>query len=105
MSLLAAYSVNALRDIGTGGAAATTHLFQPTLRLALDPRLQLTTFYQHNTAAHLATWNARLSWEFRPLSYVYVVYNDRRPVGAVERATAPPAERQLILKVTFNKPL
>jgi hypothetical protein len=108
-SLALSYTLNALHDIGLERADSTTHLFAPTLRLALDPTLQFTLFYQRNTAARLSTWNARLSWEFRPLSYVYLVYNERAPLltpsGLFRAGTAGPTDRQLIFKVTFNKQL
>jgi hypothetical protein len=109
-SLSLSYTLNALHDIGLDHSDSTTHLLAPTLRLALDPTLQLSLFYQRNTAAQLSTWNARLSWEFRPLSYVYVVYNERAPLltpsGLFSRDTAAPAtDRQLIFKITFNKQL
>ena len=41
--------------------------------------------------------NARFSWEFRPLSFLYVVYNDRQ---AIQQGTAPTA-RSLIVKLTW----
>jgi hypothetical protein len=108
-SLALSYTLNALHDIGLARTDATTHLIAPTLRLAFDPNLQLTLFYQRNTAARLSTWNARLSWEFRPLSYVYLVYNERAPLttasGLFSAAPSGPTDRQLILKVTFNKQL
>jgi hypothetical protein len=106
-SLTLSYTVNALRDVGAARTDTTTHLIAPTLRLALDPNLQFTVFYQRNTAAQLSTWNARLSWEFRPLSYVYLVYNERAPLttpsGLFSTTATGPTDRQLILKVTFNK--
>jgi hypothetical protein len=109
-SLALSYTLNALHDIGRDRADSTTHLVAPILRLAFDPKLQLTLFYQRNTAASLSTWNARLSWEFRPLSYVYLVFNERAPLttpsGLFMPATSTmPTDRQLILKVTFNKQL
>lgn len=106
-ALSLAYTLNALHDIGRDRADSTTHLVAPTLRLAFDPNLQLTLFYQRNTAARLSTWNARLSWEFQPLSYVYVVYNERAPLTpfGLFSTAAGPTDRQLILKVTFNKQL
>jgi hypothetical protein len=105
VSLQLSYTINALRDIGTSRADKTTHLVQPMLRLALNPRLQLTSLYQYNTAARLATWNARFAWEFRPQSYVYLVYNDRRPIASSDGTTSPLKDRQLILKLTYSKPL
>ena len=101
------YMLSALHGIGRDRADSTTHLVAPILRLAFDPNLQLTLFYQRNTAAQLSTWNARLSWEFRPLSYVYLVYNERAPLtttsGPFTSMASVPTDRQLILKVTLNK--
>jgi hypothetical protein len=67
-----------LFDLGTSfrGAGATpvvARLIAPGLRLAWNPRVQLTAFYQYNEAARQGTSNARFAWEFRPLSHLYVV--------------------------------
>jgi hypothetical protein len=78
VSLAAAYEVNRLQAIGTRDTSLTTHLFAPELRVFLNPRVQWSAFYQYNTAQRLGTLNARFSWEFAPLSFLYVVYNDRR---------------------------
>ncbi len=47
------------------------------------------------------TLNARFSWEFSPLSFLYVVYNDRQPIlgGLTPRA------RQLIVKLSWLRQL
>lgn len=87
---------------GVGDSARTvTHLVAPELRLALDPRLQLTAFVQVNTAIDRTSWNARFSWEFRPLSFVYLVYDDIAPRGS----GAGPRDRQLVFKVAWLRPL
>lgn len=87
---------------GVGDSARTvTHLVAPELRLALDPRLQLTAFVQVNTAIERTSWNARFSWEFRPLSFVYLVYDDIGPRGS----GAGPRDRQLVFKVVWLRPL
>lgn len=56
----------------------TSHLASAELRLALNPRLQFVGFYQYNTAAERTSLNMRFSWEFEPLSFVYLVFNDGR---------------------------
>ncbi len=94
------------RADGSPQADVTTHLVAPELRLALNPRVQLTTFYQYNTAAARGALNARFSWEFAPLSYVYLVANDVRAAGPEARSAGPAAPaRQLVLKVVWLKPL
>lgn len=91
-----------LSRVRGNGPTVTTHLLGPQLRLALDPRTQLTGFYQYNSEARLSSANVRLTWEFRPLSYLYVVYNDRAPLD-VEPGEDPlfPHQRSLIIKLTW----
>lgn len=96
-----AYEVNRLRSIGVRDTAVTTHLLAPELRVFATPRLHLSSFYQYNTDAQRGTLNARLSWEFTPLSFVYLVYNDRRSVSG----SAGPANQQLVLKVVWLRQL
>ena len=94
----AQYEVNHIHGRGAG---VTTHLVAPELRLALNPRVQFTTFYQHNTDAQRGSLNARFSWELSPLSYLFVVVNDGRAFGsapAAARAASP--SQQVILKFT-----
>jgi hypothetical protein len=98
--LFLTWTLNALRDVGVDRADVDAWILAPELRLALNPRVQLTTFYQYNSTQDVGAWNVRFSWEFQPLSYVYLVYNDRQP-GASALASAGPAERQLILKATW----
>lgn len=88
---------NELIDVGGKGQYRNTHLLAPGLRLALNPRLQLTGFYQYNTAINVGTLNARLAWEFAPLSFVYLVVNDRSPIHGATFAR----EEQGILKVNY----
>jgi hypothetical protein len=96
------YDVTELRRVGLNSGTVQTQLFAPELRLAWNPRVQFSSFYQYNTAAERGTLNARFSWEFAPLSYVYVVYNDRRTIGTGRGALVPglPAE-QLLVKLVY----
>jgi hypothetical protein len=103
LALSVRYERNALSEIGLRRAAATSHLVQPELRTALNPRLQLVAFYQYNTAARSAAWNARVAWEFKPLSFVYLVYNENGPTEGPRRAAR--RDRQLVLKLTWMKAL
>lgn len=50
-------------------------------RLALNPRLQLISFYQQNSLNDLRALNLRLSWEYQPLSFVYLVFNKTDYLG------------------------
>ena len=84
---------------GVAGSDGTTHLLTPELRLALNPRFEVSGIWQYNTAVEASSLNARLAWEFRPLSFLYVVYNENAShYGALEPF---PARRQLIVKGTW----
>jgi hypothetical protein len=95
--LRGAYEVNRLRSLGTRDSSFVTHLAGPELRIFLNPRVQWSAFYQYNTAVERGTLNARFSWEFAPLSFLYVVYNDRQ---AVRNGNTPTA-RSLIVKLSW----
>ena len=97
LSLRANYEVNFLGSLGPADTSLVTYLAGPELRLFLNPRLQWSAFYQYNSVIERGTLNSRLSWEFAPLSYLYVVYNDRQPIlgGLTPRA------RSLIVKLSW----
>jgi hypothetical protein len=99
-------SVNHLRDVGSVGQRKTTQLVQPEIRLAINPRVTLGMFYQYNSTVSAGALNARFSWEFAPLSYVFLVYNDNRAVGTLAPLATPVVPtRQLVLKVSWLRQL
>lgn len=96
------YTVNRLSNVGRMKASLTTHLLRVESRSAASPRLQLVSFAQWNTVARQLTLNARLAWEYQPLSFFTLVYNDRAPVDGHGVVTpAPLASRQVLAKVTW----
>ena len=97
VSVRGSYEINRLRSLGTRDSNFVTHLAGPELRVYLNPRVQWSAFYQYNTAIERASLNARFSWEFLPLSFLYVVYNDRQ---AVQGGNSPMA-RSLIVKLSW----
>ncbi|MEM0938219.1 MAG: DUF5916 domain-containing protein [Bacteroidota bacterium] len=105
IQLTADYEFNRLSDLGEERSTAETHLIGTELRLALNPRVQLISFLQYNTASERTTLNNRFVWEYRPLSYIYLVYNDNRQelpdpeTGLTSRLH----DQQGIFKVTFLK--
>ena len=93
----ASWERNRFHDIA--GSDGITHLVTPELRLAVNPRFEVSGIWQYNTAVKASSLNVRLSWEFRPLSFLYVVYNDNvSHDGAFEPFAA---RRQLIIKGTW----
>jgi len=98
------HTVASFDGVGSVRGHLTTHLLAPELRLAPSPRLQVTTFYQHNTAARQGALYARMSWEYRRFSYLTVAYNQRRPLptpGEIRRAQEP-TQSQLVAKLTWT---
>ncbi len=88
-----------IRGLGVLDTSKHTSLYGLSVRLALNPRLQFTSYHQRNDADDRDIWNARIAWEFRPLSYLYLVYN-RNDQPDAPGAFAQPGE-QLIAKLTY----
>jgi len=68
-------------------------------RFALNPRVQLSVFYQYNSFDEQGRWNIRGSWEYQPLSFLYIVFNDSRLNSELD----PFQEQQFISKLTWVK--
>lgn len=70
------YEHNSFTDFGAEVADLTTDLFTAGIRLAPNPRIQVSGFYQYNTYDKQGRINLRGSWEFAPLSFLYLVFNE-----------------------------
>lgn len=81
------YEANYLRNVGIAKEDLNTQLVTPNIRMALNPRLQMNVFYQYNTATERSRWNARFSWEYKPLSFIYLVWNENKTAGFREDQT------------------
>lgn len=99
MALTFDYEYNRLRALGEASESLETHLSTLGARFAANPRLQLSTFYQYNTFDEQGRWNVRLSWEYQPLSFLYLVFNNTQ-INGLEN---PFEQQQFIAKVTFLK--
>ncbi len=75
ISLSGEYNPNYLNGVGELKTTAAVNLYILQARFALNPRVQLTGLYQKNSLNNSNNYNLRLSWEFSPLSYVYLIYN------------------------------
>ncbi|NEQ54272.1 MAG: carbohydrate binding family 9 domain-containing protein [Leptolyngbya sp. SIO3F4] len=105
IQLTADYEFNRLSNLGEGRSTEETHLIGTELRLALNPRVQLISFLQYNTTSERTTLNSRFVWEYRPLSYIYLVYNDNRQelLNPETDMITRTHDQQGIFKVTFLK--
>ena len=68
------YDVNSI-DLGVLGKE-TFHLTRFTGEVFFNNRLNWTTYVQYNTQRDNFNVNTRLQWEYKPLSYVYLVISD-----------------------------
>ena len=88
------YSVNWV-DLVEG--AFTTHLAGSRITYAMTTRMFVSTLLQYNSGNDSISTNARLRWEYRPGSELFLVYNEQRDT-LVQRFPAL-VNRALILKI------
>ena len=80
----------------------TTTLVSARTSYTLTPRLFVSALMQYNSSAELFGTNARLRWEYRPGSELFIVYTDERDTASLmpERTSAP---RNLGFVVKMNR--
>lgn len=93
----ATYERNQFRNLGIYKEDLRTDLITASLRLAYNPRIQAAVFYQYNSFDQRGRWNVRGSWEFAPLSFLYVVFNE------TSFQNTPVRNRSVINKITYLK--
>jgi hypothetical protein len=75
ISLTGEFNRNRFFGVGELKTYSTVDLVVLQGRFALNPRIQLTAFYQKNTENNSNNYNIRFSWEYQPLSYIYLILN------------------------------
>jgi hypothetical protein len=75
--------------------ASKTHLFGTRVVYGFSPRSFFNAFLQYNSATREVSTNIRFNIMYKPLSDIYVVYNDRQ-----DTALGRPLERAFVVKVT-----
>jgi hypothetical protein len=88
------YSMNHV-DLVQG--AFTTHLAGTRVTYTMTPLMFTSALVQYNSGSNSVSVNARLRWEYRPGSELFVVYNEQRDTRA--RAFPDLANRAFIVKV------
>lgn len=102
IELFGSYTINRFRDLGVDERDLEASLLSANARLALNPRVRLVGSYQWNSANEAKIWNVRLAWEYRPLSFVYIVFNNNDTEG-IPNQSQPFFQREVIGKITFLK--
>lgn len=91
------YQHNDFKNIGADHDNLETRLYTAGLRCAYNPRIQLSAFYQYNSFDQQGRWNVRGSWEFAPLSFLYIVFNEN------SFRDSPVSNQSFISKLTYLK--
>lgn len=98
ISLGTRFNRNRFQDVGQDQITRTIDLYGVEGRFAINPRLQLSAFLQHNSSNDLYNVNIRFSWEYQPLSFIYIVYNRQDfQVDVIDRQL----ENQVIGKISL----
>jgi hypothetical protein len=97
IALTLSYEHNRISNLGLANDDFKTDLYTAGLRLAANPRLQLSGFYQYNSFNGQGRWNLRGSWEFAPLSFLYIVFNEN------SFRDSPVQNQSFISKLTYLK--
>ncbi|MFD2571461.1 DUF5916 domain-containing protein [Spirosoma soli] len=101
-SLTSSAEINQFRNVGLERYSQTVGLYSIESRMAVNPRLQLISFFQRNTYNDKNVWNVRLAWEFQPLSFLYIVYNNGVYAGSL-RERDRQQEQHIIGKLSYLK--
>lgn len=94
------WSLNAFADAGLTDTTFNAQLLNVGMRVAPFARLQITGSYQYNTASASEVVNARVAWDYHPLSFIYLVFGQGGFLAGEDRR-----EQRMIGKVTWVKQL
>jgi hypothetical protein len=104
VSIIGRYNRNRFMNVGENKTNKTFDLYSIESRFALNPRLQLIGFYQRNIAAKANNYNIRLSWEYQPLSFIYIVFN-KREFQSITQPRLISNEDHVIGKISYLRQL
>jgi hypothetical protein len=102
ISLTGQFNRNHFMGVGSPKSNSTVDLYILQGRFALNPRIQLTVFYQKNSLDNSQNSNIRLSWEYQPLSYIYLIYNHQ---GFSKIQSPIQSEDHIIAKISYLRQL
>lgn len=97
LALTGSYENIAIRNLGINRTNVNYELVTAGTRIALNPQLQASAFYQYNSFTKQGRLNIRGSWEFAPLSFLYIVFNEN------SFTDSPVRNQSFISKLTYLK--
>ena len=77
----------------------TANIFRERFAYAFNPKVLANLFLQYNDLSRLASVNLRFSWNYRPGSDVFLVYNETWNAPSLGDLTRK--DRQVMLKATY----
>ena len=104
LELGAEYSFNAIR-FPERDRALDVHLVRLRVRIAYDPRLSLSTFWQYNSLENLASLNARLRFNVRDGTDLWIVYNESINTDRYSYTPVPSVSQGRSLTVKYTHTL
>lgn len=99
-SLSGRFNRNNFIRVGELNTTTKIDLYAVEGRFAINPRIQLIGFYQVNAENDSKNYNVRFSWEYQPLSYLYVVLNHRE---FQDLSSKTQTQDHAIMKISFLK--
>ncbi|MEM8507658.1 MAG: DUF5916 domain-containing protein [Bacteroidota bacterium] len=102
IEFIGSYEINRFSNLGIAETDLTAQLLSTRARLALNPRVRLDGSYQWNSANEANIWNVRFAWEYRPLSFIFIVFNNNETEGFPSQPNLF-SQQEVIGKITFLK--
>jgi hypothetical protein len=94
-SITSSWEWSWLHDIDGSSRHGLLSLLNTEVRLALNPYVQATLFHRRDGGAGLSATSLRISLEYRPLSYLYVLFSDYAGSGEFNGGA------QIIVKLNY----
>ena len=92
------YEPNWINSIGILNTNKKIEIISTELNLALNTKVGLTGFYQFNSENKTSFTSLRFSWEYFPLSYLFILYNYGRTDNILEISD----QNQLLIKLSYQ---
>jgi hypothetical protein len=100
LSLTSAFSIEptySFNDVDLVEGDFTTHLIGSRITYTMSPLMFVSALVQYNSSINAVSTNARLRWEYRPGSELFVVYNEERNTLTTGFPTA--STRSFVVKI------
>lgn len=104
LELGANYSFNAIR-FPDRGLSVDVHLLRLRVRVAYDTRFSLSTFWQYNSVEDVASLNARLRYNVRDGTDLWIVYNEAVNTDRYSYTPIPPVSQGRAVMVKYTHTL